>query len=65
MILVCTSVSDNRELDRVTITEKSVSYKTGEAKSIIDGAVQKYGRRATMELFSEWSNGYVQFSERV
>lgn len=61
MIFTCT-VGD-REIDRVTMTDDSVSYETGAAISLVETKVDSLGQKQAMKLFRSWSNGYVTTTE--
>lgn len=63
MILIFSSVESKKELDRVTLTEKSVKYQTGKARSTVNAMLARFGNRVAMEVLVDWSNGYVSLYE--
>lgn len=63
MILVYEA--EGKQLDVVTITNDSISYATGRARSFFETALERFGRAGTMLAYRDWSNGYVKISEKV
>jgi hypothetical protein len=58
VILVCTS--DGKEIDRITVTGRTVTYDTLAAQSTVEAKIDELGHTPAMKLFrAGWSNGYI------
>lgn len=62
MILVCTS--NGKEIDRVTVKGRTVTYDTLAAQSTVESKIDQLGFNPAMKLLrSGWSNGYISVEE--
>ena len=59
-MIIVSSVSDGRELDRVTLHDGALSYLTGRARPMFE-AKRRLGLddAAIYDTLRSWSNGYV------
>lgn len=56
-------VSTKRILDIITVEGDKLTYDTGRAKPMFENMIAQRGLPYTLELFKNWSNGYVSISE--
>ena len=63
MILSYVDAKTKKQLDRVTLTDTSVEYRTGRARTLVAANIDRYGHKAASKILRSWSNGYVMTSE--
>ena len=63
MKLAYKDVTTGKRLDVVTIVGEKITYKTGAAKSVVEGKINTFGQAGAIEVLKSWSNGYVATSE--